>query len=59
MLKPTALQVLIKFAADESGQVFAVAGQFGLELGPVLTDDLVEQRSLGAAAYVSCGRSWP
>jgi hypothetical protein len=34
--------VLIKFPADESGQVFAVAGQFGLELGPVFLDDLVE-----------------
>ena len=58
MLQPAALQVLIKFPADESGQVFAVAEQFGLELGPVLTDDLVEQGGLGAVAYVSCGRCW-
>jgi len=42
MLKPSAFQVLIKFPADESGQVFAVAGQFGLELRPVFLDDLVE-----------------
>jgi hypothetical protein len=42
MFKPSAFQVLIKFPADESGQVFAVAGQFGLELGPVFLDDLVE-----------------
>jgi len=58
MLQPTALQVLIKFAANESGQVFALAGQFGLELRPVLTDDLVEQGGLGAVAYVSCRRCW-
>jgi len=57
MLKPAALQILIKFAANESGQVFALAGQFGLELRPVLTDDVVE-RGLGAVAYVSCGRCW-
>ena len=50
MLKPAALQVLIKFAANESGQVFALAGQFGLELRPVLTDDVVEQGGLGAVA---------
>ena len=56
MLQPAALQVLIKFAANDSGQVFALAGQFGLELGPVLTDDVVEQGDLGAVAYVSCGR---
>jgi hypothetical protein len=42
MFKSSAFQVLIKFPADESGQVFAVAGQFGLELGPVFLDDLVE-----------------
>jgi hypothetical protein len=41
-LKPSAFQVLIKFPADESGQVFAVAGQFGLELGPIFLDHLVE-----------------
>jgi len=29
MFKPATLQILIKFPADESGQVFAVAGQFG------------------------------
>jgi len=58
MLKPSAFQVLIKFPADESGQVFALAGQFGLELGPVFTDDLVEQGGLGAVAYVSCRRCW-
>ena len=50
VLKPAALQVLIKFAANESGQVFALAGQFGLKLRPVLTDDLVEQGGLGAVA---------
>ena len=32
MLKPAVLQVLIKFAANESGRVFALAGP---ELGPV------------------------
>ena len=48
MLKPAALQILIEFTANESGQVFAVSGQFGLELGPVLTNDLVEQGGLGA-----------
>jgi hypothetical protein len=58
MLKPAALQVLIKFDANESGQVFALTGQFGLELGPVLLDDGVEQGGLGAVAYVSCGRCW-
>ena len=41
-LQPTAFQVRLKFPADESGQVFAVAGQFGLELRPVFLDDLVE-----------------
>ena len=56
MLKPAALQILIEFTANESGQVFALAGQFGPELGPVLTDDLVEQGGLGAVAYVSWGR---
>jgi hypothetical protein len=56
MLKPAALQILIKFAANESGQVFALTGQFGLKFGPVLTYDLVEQGGLGAVAYVSCGR---
>ena len=56
MLKPAALQVLIEFAANESGQVFALAGQFGPELGPVLTDNVVEQGGLGAVAYISCGR---
>ena len=56
MLQPAALQVLIKFSADESEQVLALAGQFGLELGPVFTDDLVEQGGLGAVAYVSCRR---
>jgi hypothetical protein len=50
MLKPAALQIFIKFAAIESGQVFALAGQFGLELGPVLTDDVVERSGLGAVA---------
>jgi hypothetical protein len=55
MLQPAALQVLIKFATNESGQVFALAGQFSLKFGPVLTYDLVEQGSLGAVAYVSCG----
>jgi len=58
MLQPATLQVLIKFSADESGQVLALAGQFGLELGPVFTDDLVEQGGLGAVAYVSCRRCW-
>jgi len=50
MLQSAALQVLIKFPADESGQVFAVAGQFGLELRPVLMDDVVEQGGFGAVA---------
>jgi len=58
MLQPAALQILIKFAANECGQVFALARQFGLELRPVLTDDVVEQGGLGAVAYVSCGRRW-
>jgi len=50
MLKPAALEVLIKFATNESGQVFAMAGQRCLKLRPVLTDDLVEQGGLGAVA---------
>ena len=54
MLQSAALQILIKFAANESGQVFAVAGQFGLELRPVLTDDVVEQGGFGPVAYVCC-----
>ena len=54
MLQPAAFQVLIKFAANESGQMFALAGQFGLELGPIFLNDLVEQSGLGAVAYVSC-----
>jgi hypothetical protein len=52
MLKPAALQVLVKFAANESGQVFALAGQFGLELRPVFLDDLVEQGCFGPMAPV-------
>ena len=35
----------------------ALAGQFGLELRPVLTDDLVEQGGLGPVAYVSRSRA--
>jgi len=58
MFKSSAFQVLIKFPADESGQVFAVAGQFGLEFGPVFLDDLIEQGGFGSVAYVSCGRFW-
>ena len=54
MPQPAALQVLIKFSANESGQVFALAGQFGLELGPVFLDDVVEQGRLGTVAYVPC-----
>jgi len=50
VLQQPALQVLIKFAANKSGQVFALAGQFGMELRPVLTHDLVEQGGLGAVA---------
>ena len=42
MLKPAALQIPIKFPANESGQVFALAGQFGLELRPVFLDDVIE-----------------
>jgi hypothetical protein len=58
MLKPAALQIFIKFAANESGRMFALGGQFGLKLRPVLTDDVVERGGLGAVAYVSCGRCW-
>ena len=47
MLQPAALQVLIKFATNECGQVFALAGEFGLELRPVLTDDVVELGGFG------------
>ena len=54
ILKSAALQVLIKSPTNESGQVFAVVGQFGLKLGPVLLDDLMEQGRLGSVAYVSC-----
>jgi len=54
MLQPTALQILIKFAADEVRQVLAVACQFSLKLGPVLTDNLIEQGGLGPVAYVCC-----
>ncbi len=58
MLKPAALQILIEFAANESGQVFVLAGQFSPELGPILADDVVERGGLGAVAYVSCRRCW-
>ena len=58
MLRPATLQALIEFAVNESGQVFALAGQFGLELRPVLMDDMVEQGGLGALAYVSRARCW-
>ena len=54
MLKPATLQVLIKFPANEHGQVFALAGQFGLEIGPVFLDDLIEQGRLGPVTYVDC-----
>ena len=54
MLKSTALQVLIKFSANERGQVLAVARQFSLKLGPVLTDNLIEQGCLGPVANVRC-----
>ena len=54
MLQTAALQILIKFAADERGQVLAMACQFDLELRPVLTDDVVEQGGFGPVAYVCC-----
>ncbi len=54
VLKPAAHQILIKFAADERGQVLAMACQFGLELRPVLTPDVVEQGGFGPVAYVCC-----
>ena len=42
ILESSAFQVLIKFVANESGQVFALAGQFGLELRPVRLNNLVK-----------------
>jgi len=52
MLQTAALHILIKFAADERGQALAVACQFGLELRPVLTNDVVEQGGFWPVAYV-------
>ena len=54
VLKPATLQILSKFAADERGQVFAVACQFSLKLRPVLTDNQIEQGGLRPVAYVCC-----
>jgi hypothetical protein len=42
MLQPAALQVRLKFLCDVGWKIFFLAGQLGLELGPVLTDDLVK-----------------
>jgi len=42
MLQPAALQIRLKFLCDVGRKVLVLAGQLGLELGPVFTDDLVE-----------------
>jgi hypothetical protein len=52
VIEPPTFQVFLKFLRDVGWQVLALAGQFSLELGPVLPDDLVEQRRFGPVAAV-------
>jgi hypothetical protein len=53
MLKPTALEVAIKFLTDMSGQALALLAQLLHQGGVVLFDELIEQRLFGSVALVS------
>jgi hypothetical protein len=52
VLKSSAFQIRLKFLCDVGWKIFILAGQLGLELGPVLMDNLVKQGRLGPVAYV-------